>query len=485
MMFYLMSLFLLVGSFVTASAKGGRQGLWFGWLVAMLAMPIWVTFPFGSLTLDMRTVAGMVGLATVLIFPDPGREGDPGLRIRPLTLISDIVVGVLVLVQVYSQYRIGRFGPLTAPDIARRWVLPYVVGRCYFGSVDDIRRCLSISAKLLMGLSVFAVVEAITKFHLVNRALGKTYPILETGEGYRWGLKRAQGPLDHPIFFGMMLVLLYPFAYEVFREWRAGRGPRWWLWLLPTLSAAVIVTVSRGAQISLVFTGLITFFFQKPRWRIALFTFAVVGGTAGYVGKAVLTEALGKLAEESEDDVRLIMINDEEYEYTGTKHRSLLFVAYDQAFKDCDAFGFGFEMQGIELEEAVALRFSSIDNHFIKFFLQYGYVGLSCFIILAFTSLINLGILGWDVKNPAAGFAGALFGALMSVTVGLLSVWFAPDFGSVWLYCVGLAGNLRCLPLHVVPSGEDGEAKARLEGPAPRRNRLNPAHAPIRAIQIM
>ena len=481
-MFYLMSLFLVVGTFAVAASKGGREGLWFAWLVAMLAMPIWVTFTFGSLTLDMRTVAGLAGLTAVVALGEKETRSAEVHKLRILPLISDVVVIILFLVQVYSQYRIGRFGPLTAPDIARRWVLPYFVGRYYFGSMADIRRCLPTSAKLLIGLSAFALFEAVTKFHIVNRFLGKTYPILETGEGYRWGLKRAQGPLDHPIFFGMMLVLLFPFAYEAFREARAGRGPRWWRWVLPALSAAVIVTVSRGAQISLIFTGLVTLFFQKPKWRVAIFTFVVIGGSAGYVAKSALTTALGKLAEEKDEDVRLIMIDGEEYEYTGTNHRILLFTAYDQAFKDCDAFGYGFEMQGIELEEQVAQRFSSIDNHFIKFFLQYGYVGLACFIILAVLSLIKLGMLAWDVTNPAAGMASALFGSLISVTVGLLSVWFAPDFGSVWLFCVGLAANMRCLPRIDESSNEPSQSTDTQIVLPPSRLKLKPVHAPVRPL---
>jgi len=484
-MFYLCSLIIVAGIFVISAAKGGRQGLWYGWLLALAAMPIWITFTFGSLTLDMRSIACVVGVAAIFIFKEPGAEDKPPLRLHGLTLITDIAVVVLFLVQVYSQYRINRFGPLTAPDIARRWVLPYVVGRVYFGSVSDIRKSLPVTAKMLMGLSVMAVFEAVTKFHVVNKVLGKTYPILETGEGYRWGLKRAQGPLDHPIFFGMMLVLLYPFAFETFREVRAGRGPKWWRLLLPTLSAAVIVTVSRGAQISLMFTGLVTFFFQKPKWRTVIFLFVVVGGAAGYGAKAALTEFLGKLADESEDDIRLIMINGEEYEYTGTKHRQLLFVAYADAFTNCDAFGYGFEMQGIELEEPVAQRFSSIDNHFIKFFLQYGHIGLSCFIIQAILSLINLGIVAWDVRNPAASMAGAMFGALISVTFGLLSVWFAPDFGTVWLFCVGLAGNLRSLPVEAPTPAEGSTANVETNVlSSPRKVRLVPAHAPIRNLPI-
>ena len=485
MFFYLFATALTVATFAYAAVRGGRQGLWFGWLAAMLAMPTWIVFQLGSLAIDLRAVGGTLGLFVLLVFGDGETGPKRPLKLHPLALLADLMAIVLFATQVYTQKKIGRFGPLTAPDIARRWLLPYVIGRFYYGSVGDIRKSLPLTARMMMGLCVFAVFEGVTKFHPINKALGKTYGILEAGEGYRWGLKRAQGPLDHPIFFGMMLVLLFPLVYEAYRVAKAGKGPKWWTRLLAAIGAAVFVTVSRGAQISMILTGIMTLFFQKPKWRVAVLVFSVVGGGAGYVGKAVLTSMLSKLAEEKDDDIRLIMINGEEYEYTGTNHRVLLFTAYDEALRTTGYFGFGYELQGIELEEPVALRFSSIDDHYILFLLQYGYVALTAFLILAVVSIVNMGFLAWDVKGPKAAMAAALFGSLASVTVNLLSVWFSPDFGSVYLFCTGLAANLRCLPdpISIEPGGATAPSARVLA--ASESSRLRPrlvaAHAPVRS----
>ncbi|MFO0953741.1 MAG: hypothetical protein U0835_21810 [Isosphaeraceae bacterium] len=486
-MFWLGTGVLMVVMARVAAKDGGRAGLWFAVLASMLLMPTWITWRFGSLTMDFRAVGQVLGLMSLALAwsgPYPPSAERPRRRL----LLADLMILVLFLVQVYTQRRIGRFGPLTAPDIARRWVLPYVAGRVFLGSADDVARVLPVASKLLMGLATFAVVEAVTKVHLVNRLLGKNFALLEGGEGYRWGLKRAQGPLDHPIFFGMMLVLLWPWVDEAARRAWRGRGEKWWLALAGMMAAAVVVTVSRGAQISLVGTVGVTAFFRMPQYRLRMFVAAVVLGGGGYVAKHELSEVLSKWAGEKAEEVRIVEINGNEYEYSGTNHRVLLFKAYEQAMVDTGAFGFGYEMLGIELEEAVAQRFSSIDDHYIRFLLQYGYVGLGAFVLLSLVSLIDLARVAWDVRQEVSGLAAAQFGGFAMVTVGLLSVWFSPDFGAVWLFSAGLAGNLRCLPPSEAPAAPepptDSDADEPEEpagfAPPPLRPRIVPAHPPYR-----
>ena len=478
-MFFAFAIPLALGTLITAFTRGGRSALWGGWFIGMLLLPVWLTMQVGSLLIDLRAVAavcGLLGLAFGLKTPEE-RNSKQEFRLLP----ADVLIVVLVLIQAYSQWRIGRVGPLTIPEIARKWLLPYVVGRFFLGSLRDLDRILPLACKLFMTLSVFAIVEAVIKVNLMNRVLGKTYGLLEQGEGYRWGLKRAQGPLDHPIFFGMMLVLLFPWAVEASNRALKGRGPKWWLLLTPAMGTAIIVTVSRGAQIAGFFTIGMTVFFQNPRWRIAIIILAILGGVGAYGSKQLLSETLSKMAGEKEDETRLISINGDEVEYTGTNHRILLFKVYEDAIANTGLFGFGYELQGIELEESIAQRFGSIDDHYNLFLLQHGYAAIGSFLILALLSILDLGIIAWDPRNPAAGFAGASCGAMVAVTVSLLSVWFAPDFGMIFIFSAGLAGNLRTMALERDEPPLKQTTMRPIEAIEPRR-RLVPAHAPTRPI---
>jgi len=477
-MFFLAAFCLMAGILATASTQGGRPAFWGGWFVALLLLPSWLAFPCGSLLLDLRTVAAVTGLIALTIGRKVDDAEEPAFTFRLLP--ADVVIVALVLVQCYSQLRIDRFGPLTGPEIARKWLLPYLVGRIFLRSARDLDRVAPLAARLFLGLSVYAIVEALIKFNPINRLLGKTYGLLEQGEGYRWGLKRAQGPVDHPIFFGMMLVLLFPWAVEAsLRAWR-GRGPRWWLLLTPALLAAILVTVSRGAQIAVALTIAVTVFFQLPRWRVHFVVLALVIGLGAVAGKELISEGLSRWAGESKEETRLLEINGEEVEYTGTNHRILLFKVYEHALRNVDTFGYGYELRGIELEESIAQRFGSIDDHYILFLLQHGYAALGAFLILAILATLDLGILAWDVRNPTASFAAVSCGSMAAVTVSLLSVWFAPDFGMVWLFAAGLASNLRNLPVNLESPGPSASDSPTETEARDRRPRLTPASAPIR-----
>ena len=47
--------------------KGPRVAFWNGWLLAMLMLPVWLVKGFGSVTLDFRTGAAMIGIGGFLI----------------------------------------------------------------------------------------------------------------------------------------------------------------------------------------------------------------------------------------------------------------------------------------------------------------------------------------------------------------------------------------------------------------------------------
>ena len=103
-------------------------------------------------------------------------------------------------------------------------------------------------------------------------------------------------------------------------------------------------------------------------------------------------------------------------------------------------------MRAVELEESVAQRFGSIDSHYLMFYLQYGYVGVSLFVMLMIVVLYYSVCAAWDDKQRWCTLCGGLAGAFLALALLMTSVWFAPDYGAVWLFNAGLIANIRSLP---------------------------------------
>ena len=447
-----------------------------GWVPAAFLLPVWMIAGIGSANLDLRTAAALGVLAAFVVAPPASQ-----LRFTP----PDALILMLLLVVAISQNAAGSLRPLTMPEIARKWLLPYLMGRLLLDSTSDIPAMLSGIARAIVGLTGYAMVECFTKINFINVALGKSYDLLEQGEGYRWGLKRAHVMFDHPIFFGMGLVLLLPWALEASRLAKLGKGPKWWRRLPLMMTAALFATVSRGPQIAAMATAGIYYFFRIPKLRAPLLIVAIGGGVGAVVFQEQIIDLLAVIAGEKGGDEEpiIIKIEGEEVEYTGTNHRVLLFRVYDEPIKRVGWFGYGTELAGVELEESIAQRFGSIDCHYLLFLLQHGYLGIGSFIILTLVILLDLGRIAIRHTLPEAGLAAGLFGALLAVAVLLMSVWFSPDFAGIWLFSAGLAGRLPYLassPQSVLqPASPSVAAPAAAADTVPQ---LPPAHAPLRPL---
>lgn len=428
--------------------RGPRVALWNGWLLAMLMLPVWLVKGFGSLTLDFRTGAAMLGIAGIVIDDDE--------KVYYRFAIMDVLVFCLFMTHLISGFGASEMSLMTIPEIGRRWLMPYIVGRLFMSSTRDFTKFLPVVAVLLVILSLSNMFEAGSKMNLLCKALGKSYPILEAGEGYRWGIKRAQGPLDHPIFNGLMLVMAYPFAVEAGRRAIQKKGPKWWLALPVSTFVAVVCTASRGpiiAALAAVFCS-VTF---MSKFRVTLLTVAIVGGFGAMEAKDALKEALASMAENDEFE-RYVEIEGKEYRYTGTAHRELLFLVYKQAIRECPFFGYGNRLRGVPIAEHLVQRFSSIDNHYLLFYLQRGMAGLGLFLTITVTALGYLLRMAWNRDLPHSAMAGAMVGSLLGVSSLLTSVWFAPDHGAVWLFFVGLTTCMWTIP-NEGTGDEDDEGK--------------------------
>jgi hypothetical protein len=466
-MFMVLSITLIALIAVQTYARGARSGLWWGWLVALLLVPSWMIVRFGALTIDLRTVAAVTGLVGVWLF---GRR-----LVHHTWLAADFLIGGLVAIQIASEFQSGQFGLLSAAEIARIWLLPYLVGRCFLGSERNIRDVLPAFARTTLVLSLYAVMEAVTHVNPLNELMGKVYGVLEAGEGYRWGLKRAQAFFDHPIYLGFLLVLILPWALVARRLALKGESPLWWKYLPIFVGVALACTASRGPVIAGILTICVSALLTRPRWWVPALGFATVSVAGMLLFQGAVVEGLASIAGGTNEEPVMLVIGDREVAYTGTSHRVLLFQVYDHAVGQLEPLGYGSQLRGVNIDD-VPERFRSIDCHYLLFLLQRGPLGLGMFVLFALVTLGNLASVAWKSAKPSAGLAAGMFGAMALVSVMMISVWLAPDFGAAWLFGAGLAGNLKSFRF-----ASEREAPIPLEWNSPRPL-LVAGHAPERRI---
>jgi hypothetical protein len=428
----LMFLGIVVGLLILAPNR--RAALWYGWPFALLMIPTWMAFRAGSLTVNARNIAdSIIFLGLVVRF-------DPEQRFRPR--ISDLVIALLAVSVLASAYLAKTYGFGSIPTVSMEWFLPYLMGRCLLGSPADMRRALWMLMACCLLLSMYACFEAVARVNILTKIFGITFKFLRE-DATRLGLKRAQAMSTHPIYFGLIMSMLLPWAIEARRLAKARQGPSWWLVMPFVALAGVFVSLSRSAWAAGLLCLMGHFFFTHRRWRIPLLIVAIVGGTTviKYKEQFVdLVHSMVRSGSEEEDSI-LIIIDGEYYVYTGSRHRLLLFKVYEEYLTTAGWFGFGPEKRKVVLDESLSL-FNSIDDHYILFILEYGYAGVTLFVVLALTIQCYLLRIAWPLREPYAPLAGSLLGALLAIDLGLLTVWFAPDFGLVWLFNTGAAVNL-------------------------------------------
>jgi len=440
-MFYVFTLMLIVYTLHVASREGGGAALRKSFLIAALLGPTWMTYNLRSIRLDFRIIQAIVGCAALIAFP-------PKRKIILEPCLADLVAFALFLCLCASQYLNGGLAPLTAFDIAFTWLSTYVIGRLFLQSPEDLQELAPLAAKLIAFVCVLALIEAFTKMNPVNTLLGKRFGILESGEGYRWGLKRAQGNVSHPIYNGFQLILFLPLALELLRNgWNSVK--RNWLYLSSPLAlgAAIIVTVSRGAQLGYVIACGVAVFLMVPKLRIPLAVTAIAGGLALYSVRDMIVDTLGQMAGENTEEIRMINIDGEEVEYTGTKHRLLLLQVYRKPLEQAGWFGWGGAMTGVEIDPELAQRFGSIDSHYVLFHLQYGQLGNGLLALLMLLVTWYSIRAAWN-DSPWQPIATGLAAGFISLAISMTSVWFAPDYAAIWMFNAGLACNVATLSRH-------------------------------------
>ena len=427
----------LAGSLVLMSERGYRDGMRIAWFIATLAIPAWFAVKFRSVTFD--TVSGVaLGVLIATLF-----RPFSGLRTR--WVLSDLLIGAVVLTAYASDVVNRALIPGTMLDVIRVWILPYLIGRLCVDSWNQMDRTLRLIFVLAAALSAFAMIEAVTKTNILATLSGKKWDILDRGEGYRWGLKRAQAITNHPIYFGLLIALTLPWLLVGARAAMKHEAPRLWTAVPVMAVGAAFVTVARSAHLAILMVFLSDQFFRRPNYRMPMIVIAVGGAAVFFVFREQILDLLSAYAGEADVGDEKVKIYGVEYDYTGTRHRDLLVLAYDEAIDRAGWFGYGtiFPSDKVPVDAFMDPRFKSVDHQYLLHYLKYGYLGTAAFIAFAASAAWNLAREAIARDGPWSDLAAGLFGAFVAVMIMVRGVAILPDFGAMWLFVAGVAATLR------------------------------------------
>jgi hypothetical protein len=220
-------------------------------------------------------------------------------------------------------------------------------------------------------------------------------------------------------------------------------APRWWILVPALIALAALVTVSRSAQIAVLIVFAADLFFRRPAYRLPMAIAAAAIALVFFLFREQVLDLLGAYAGETNIGEDIVKIGGVEYEYTGTRHRDLLFIAYKDAIDHAGWFGYGTTEPDMPKDPDLPVQFESIDDHYLLHYLRYGAVGIGAFLLFAIASAWNLAREAWERDGPLSDLAAGLFGAFVAVIIMVRGVALSPDFGFTWLFVAGLAASMR------------------------------------------
>ncbi len=414
--------------------------------------PAWLILPLFSGPADSIYGSGVdikltVGAACLVLYCFlPGRTF--ALRIVP----CDIALAFLILFHILSDMLNDGLDWIVLGRAYVEWYLPYVAGRLAIQSREDIEQLWKTLAVLGLILGGTAILEALADINLFELCFG-VRPLEGTSrDAARWNMQRAYGPCMHPIYLGVLELLLL--AWTGLATWRALRRRAGWPWVFAMVPCllGIVATGSRGPILGVAFSSIVFFFYLLPSIRLVVASsiFAVV--LVGVVNREAVLTQLEKWSGQAEQlQIETIKVDDETLTHSGTRNRINIFEVYKIALKRSGLTGFGTRaVSGFpinvpvgprEVETIKQTRF--VDNEFILITLRFGYLGLAAFAALGGLALVQLLLIadqnpGQLPQQLCCCLGATLAGGLLT----LLTVWMPYEIGFVLLWTIGLSSGL-------------------------------------------
>ncbi len=445
------SFLLLLGVFAWRTWKGGIRHALGAVVLLSLLVPTWAVLGyqlrrsemlFFGMPIDMRLAFSVIGIAVCCVRPK---------SILPTRLVAaDFALLAMVAVHVISDWRNDGVSAVVPLRAFGEWMVPYLVGRIALRNMDDARGLVPFALTVCLVLAAVSVIESFSRINLTELAYG-VRPV----EGFdrdasRWGLKRAFGPTMHPIYFGVLQLLLFPWSLYAATRAARGRISTWWI-LAPVASGlGIFFSLSRGPILAVPIAMYVFALFGIRRWRPALAAVGTVAVVVLVVQYATVLDLLQVWSGEAKRPHKAnITVDDEKVEYTGTLSRVYLLQVYGRALRQAGLFGYGTErVTGFPIrvpvgpEDAKTLKhIRYIDNDYVLLILRFGYSGVCCFLALTAATVIAFTRLAVQDERGRM-FHAAMAGAIVATMLVLLTVWMPRDFGFVLLWSAGAGAGL-------------------------------------------
>lgn len=168
---------------------------------------------------------------------------------------------------------------------------PYFLARCFIRTEQQFEAMIRVLFWIMVFLLPFGLIELFTGYKPLLRLFGLVMPTIdETLMDVRWGLRRVQGPFEHPILFGVFCggILAMTFLVLGYQQ------PAWKRWGRTMIVGATSMLALSSGPISALFVQAFLLGWNwilqgvKSRWKIL---WALVVGSyvfiTVYTGKSV------------------------------------------------------------------------------------------------------------------------------------------------------------------------------------------------------
>jgi O-Antigen ligase len=437
--------------FLVGYTNGPRRALIFGILLSLI-VPEWIRWEITStLWVNMRVAVSVSGLIMYLLHPHSTYNFKlswcdfAGMGLLATHILSDSInsgVSISIPLRAYGE-----------------WVLPYMAGRVAIQEVGDARWALPTAMFVTVVLVALGAMESAISLVIPYESLNPNMfeqlamqqrPFDEHAPYYmqRFGMKRAYGPTQHPMYYGSLVFLLFPWClYAASRAANPkANAPSWWR-IMPWLCGiGVCCSISRAPILAIPVAVYCIWFISKPTWRIPLAIVGVVVAVVGFFTQDAIQTAMETISREQNTN-RKVKIHNQEYRFTGTTHRWLMFVAYGPAIKQTGLVGFGTERTSefppnVPAKNGIPTEMFSVDNAYLLILLRFGYFGVLFFVAMLCAAQWNFWEMLQNPKAEGSAWAAAMLGSLIAFGLLMLTVWLPQDFGFFYIVNIGAAAGL-------------------------------------------
>jgi hypothetical protein len=203
-----------------------------------------------------------------------------------------------------------------------------------------------------------------------------------------------------------------------------------------------------------------------------MLTLALVGIVAIVAGRSQVTELLNKAAGRGSEEQYFVVVKGNVYEYSGTNHRYLQFLIYEEQVARAGLVGFGTdgmwdfrraakrEIHIPQFPARVPAMFYSIDSHYLYFLLERGWVGMALWCCAALLAVY------YYLTTPMPGFRELGVGlacSILAIMLLLATVFSHPPFEGTLLFMFGLASAWRIRGLNAQNQSQQDAASNRAD----------------------